>query len=164
MKLQSAYKPAHSTETALRRVQTDFLQAIEKRQCGVLILLDLFAAFDTVDYRVLLQRLSDRLNVKGTALKGFESYLSDHKQPVLVSSESSHPVPLSCGSPQGSVLGPIMFTVYILPLSDIIRRYEIYFHLYAGDTQLYIFFKPTRTGFIASKSLFHQCVTRFACG
>ena len=149
--LQSAYKPAHSTETALLRVQNDFLQAIDKRQCGMLILLDLSAAFDTVDHSVLLQRLSDRLNVKGTALNWFESYLSDRTQSVLVSGESSHPVPLSCGIPQGSVLGPILFTVYTLPLGDIIRRYEIYFHLYADDTQLYIFFKPTRSGFIYIK-------------
>ena len=124
----------------------------------MLILLDLCAASDTVDHSVLLQRLSDRLNVKGTALNWFESYLSDRTQSVVVSGESSHPVPLSCGIPQGSVLGPILFTVYTLPLGDIIRRYEIYFHLYADDTQLYIFFQPTRSGFIASKSLLHQCV------
>ena len=109
--LQSAYKPAHSTETALLRVQNDFLQVIDKRQCGMLILLDLSAAFDTVDHSVLLQRLSDRLNVKGTALNQFESYLSDRTQSVVVSDESSHLVPLSCGIPQGSVLGPIRFTV-----------------------------------------------------
>ena len=124
----------------------------------MLILLDLSAAFDTVDHSVLLQRLSDRLNVKGTSLNWFEFYLSDRTQSVVVRGESSHPVPLSCGIPQGSVLGPILFTVYTLPLGDIIRRYEIYFNLYADDTQLYIFFKPTRSGFMASKSLLHQCV------
>ena len=96
--------------------------------------------------------------MKGTALNWFESYLSDRTQSVVVSGEPSHPVPLSSGIPQGSVLGPILLTVYTLPLGDIIRRYEIYFHLYADDTQLYTFFKPTRSGFIASKSLLHQCV------
>ena len=156
--LRSAYKPAHSTETALLRVQNDFPQAIDKRQCGVLILLDLSTAFDSVDNSVLLQRLSDRLNVKGTALNWFESYLSDRTQSVVVSDESSHPFPLSCGIPQGSVLGPILFTVYTLPLGDIIWTYEVYFHLYSHDTQLYILYKPTRSGFIASKSLLHQCV------
>ena len=109
--LQSAYKPAHNTETALLRVQNDFLQAFDKRQCGMLILLDLSTAFDTVDHNVLLQRLSDRLNVKGTSLNWVESYLSDCAQSVLVSGKSSHPVPLSCGIPQESVLRPILFTV-----------------------------------------------------
>ena len=156
--LQSAYKPAHSSETSLLRVQNDFLQAIDKRQCGMLILLDQYVAFDTVDHSVLLQRLSDRLNVKDTALNWFESYLSDRTHSVVVSGESSHPVPLSCGIPQGSILGPALFTVYTMPLGGIIRRYEIYFHLYADDTQLYIFFKPSRSGFITSKSLLHQCV------
>ena len=122
--LQSAYNPAHSTDTALLRVQNDFLQAIDKRQCGMLILLDLSAAFGTVDHSVLLQRLSDRLNVKGTSLNWFESYLSDCSRSVVVSGESSHPIPLSCGIPQGSVPGPILFIVYTLQLGDIIRRYE----------------------------------------
>ena len=156
--LQSEYKPAHSTETTPLGVKNDFLQAIDKRQCGMLILLHLSAPFDTVDHSVLLQRLSHRLNVKGTDFNSFDSYLSHRTQSVVVSDESFHPFPLSCGIQQGSVLGPILFTLYTLPLGDIIRRYGVYFHLYAEDTKLYIFFKPTRSVFIASKSLLHQCV------
>ena len=152
------YNKHTNQPTALLRVQNDFPQAIDKRECGVLILLDRSTAFDAVRHSVLLQRLSDHLNVKGTSLNWFESYLSDSTQSVVVSGESSHSVPFSCGIPQGSVLGPILFTVYTLPLGNIIQRYEIYFHLYADDTQRYIFFKPARSGFIALKSLLHQCV------
>ena len=69
--LQSAYKPFHSCETALVRVHNDILVAIDKRHCVALLLLDLFAAFDTVDHHILLTRLHPKYSISGIALEWF---------------------------------------------------------------------------------------------
>ena len=82
--LQSAYKQYHSCETALVRVQNDILLSIDNQQCVVLLLLDLSAAFDTVDHGILLQRLSTNFGIKGKALDWFTSYLTDRSQFVSI--------------------------------------------------------------------------------
>ena len=112
-------------------------------QCIIKKSLDLSAAFDTVNHSVLLERLSNRCGIKGEALKWFVSYLENHFQLVKVKDEKSKQMPLSCGVPQGSVLGPSLFLVYTLPLGDIVRNRGMKFHLYADDTQLYMSFSPT---------------------
>ena len=100
--LQSAYKKFHSCETALVRVQNDMLCAIDKRCCVALLLLDLSAAFDTVDHNILLQRLHSRFSVRGKALDWFASCLADRTQSVVINNTKSKPYPLECGVPQGS--------------------------------------------------------------
>jgi hypothetical protein len=142
--LQSACKKHHSTETALLRISDDVLRAMDRKKCALLLLLDMSAAFDTVDHSVLLSRLQSRLGVSGTALAWFKSYLTNRKQSVIiqgVASSRSHD--LNFGVPQGSVLGPLLFSIYTLPLGDIIRRHGIEFHLYADDTQLLLAFDPS---------------------
>ena len=141
--LRSACREGHSTETALLRVQNDLLMAMDKQKVSILVLLDLSAAFDTVNHSVLLERLSNRCGIKGEALKWFVSYLENRFQMVKVKDEKSKQVPLSCGVLQGSVLGPLLFLVYTLPLGDIVRKRGLKFHLYADDTQLYMSFSPT---------------------
>jgi hypothetical protein len=138
--LQSAYKQGHSTETALLKVQNDILRAVDGKQVGILVLLDLSAAFDTVDHEVLLARLYSRFGISGTALQWYRSYLSDRYQQVCVHGVSSKPVLLTCGVPQGSVLGPQEFVKYSAPLSKIIQKYGLSYHFYADDTQIYVFF------------------------
>ena len=96
-------------------------------------MLDLSAAFDTVDHDVLLERLKSGLGIYGTALNWFKSYLSGRSQSVLINGTQSKPTSLVCGVPQGSVLGPIVFTIYMLPLGDIIKRHGMQFHMYADD-------------------------------
>ena len=135
--MQSSYKEHHSTETALTCVQDDFLRAIDDKKSVLLLMLDLSAAFDTVDHTILINRLKNRLGIGGTALSWFKSYLSERKCHVLLNGVSSKDTDLDCGVPQGSVLGPILFTVYTLPLGDIIRKHDIPFHLYADDSQKY---------------------------
>ena len=78
--LQSAYKKSHSTETALIKVHNDIVTAIDSGHSVILVLLDLSAAFDTVDHRILIRRLSTRFGIRNRALDWFVSYLSDRTQ------------------------------------------------------------------------------------
>jgi hypothetical protein len=139
---QSAYKKHHSTETALLRVQNDLLMAVDRSGGAILILLDLSAAFDTIDHRVMLDTLHSTVGVTGTALKWFSSYLSNRYQSVKIGETISTKRPLLFGVPQGSVLGPQLFSIYTLPLQTTIQDCGMSFHLYADDTQLYIAFNP----------------------
>ena len=141
-KFQSAYRKCHSTETALIRIQNDLLLALDSKQCVFLILLDLSAAFDTVDHTILVKRLNQRLGIQGGAIKWIQSYLDERKQFVIIQGERSAEHVLDCDVPQGSVLGPGMFGDYDSPVGDIFHRHGIQFHLYADDTQVYVTFKP----------------------
>ena len=105
---------------------------------AILVLLDLTAAFDTVDHATLLSRLENCVGVRGTALKWFESYLSGRSFSVRLGDSSSSSAPLHCGVPQGSILGPILFALYLLPLREIFRKHGMSYHFYADDCQLYM--------------------------
>ena len=144
--LQFTYRPGHSTETALIKVQNDVLRAtdsIDKEPtCVFLVLLDLSAAFDTVAHPILLSRIKTKFGVADSAHKWLTSYLEDQTQSVVVEGLKSSDVPLTCGVPQGSVLGPDLFTDYSSPVASLIRSFNISVHCYADDTQLYCPFKP----------------------
>uniref|UniRef100_A0A8C9X8F2 Reverse transcriptase domain-containing protein n=1 Tax=Sander lucioperca TaxID=283035 RepID=A0A8C9X8F2_SANLU len=118
---QSGFRMHHSTETALVEITND-LTASDKGLVSVLVLLDLSAAFDTIDHSILLQRLELLVGIKGIALSWFKSYFSDRSQFVNVNDESSRHAKVSHGVPQGSMLGPILFSLYMLPLGNIIRK------------------------------------------
>ena len=141
-KMQSAYKKHHSTETAVLKVCNDLLCALDAHKECILILLDMSAAFDTIDHRVLLTRLRDRFGIQGTVLSWFTSYLDNRSQQVTVGSSTSAVVRLDYGVPQGSVLGPVLFTMYVSPLEDIITAHGLSTVVYADDTQLYVATTP----------------------
>ena len=134
---QSAYKANHSTETALLKVSSDILDMIDNREICLLVMLDLTAAFDTIDHEILLNRLEKSFLMSGTVLSWFESYLKSRYFCVKVRNETSNNLPLKYGVPQGSVLGPVIFTLYTKPLSALIETHGMKYHLYAHDTQLY---------------------------
>lgn len=134
---QSAYRPFHSTETALVKVCSDVLSSLDEGNVSILTLLDLSAAFDTIDHSILLSRLNTLYGISGSALDWFASYLLGRTQTVLVDGQTSHPASLSFGVPQGSVLGPIMFILYTKPVSSLTHTHAISSQSFADDTQLY---------------------------
>ena len=140
--LQSAYKEAHSTETALLKVKRDCDNALNSGKAVFLILLDLSAAFDTIDHGILIDRLRTIVGVEGRALDWLHSYVTGRSQKVVVNNSCSKSVPLQVGVPQGSVLGPLLFLIYIIPLSNLIKKHGLSHHGYADDTQIYIEFDP----------------------
>ena len=146
MPLQSAYKQNHSTESALLKVKNDILLNMEAQKVTLLVLLDLSAAFDTVRHDTLLYRLKLRFGVDGKALEWFASYLADRTQRVTVNDGLSSAFPLRQGVPQGSCLGPLLFTVYTSKLFDIVSKHLPSVHCYADDTQLYLAFSPDVQG------------------
>ena len=135
--LQSAYRKKHSTETALLKVLDDLYRIMDSKHAAVLIGLDLSAAFDTINHGMLLERLRNMFGVTGTALGWIQSYLSNRTQYVKIGSEQSSISQVSVGVPQGSVLGPFLFSVYVSPVADIIASFDVQHHQYADDTQLY---------------------------
>ena len=117
---QSAYRPGHSTETALLKVVNDLLLSLSKGNISVLALLDFSSAFDTIDHPIVVHRLHTDIGFTDTVLQWFSSYLTDRTHYVSLSNHCSAFTTVHSGVPQGSVLGPMLFTMYIKPLSAII--------------------------------------------
>ena len=140
-KHQSAYRKFHSTETALLKVQNDILQSLDQGNVTVLVMLDLSAAFDTIDHGTLLNRLEKEFRILGKPLQWMTSYLSDRYQTVSVNGEMSTPVHMKYSVPQGSVLGPKNYILYTKPVGSICRSHGLDHHFYADDSQLYLSFK-----------------------
>ncbi len=108
---QSGFRPSHNTETALIRVINDLLSSSDRGCISLLVLLDLSAAFDTIDHNILLNRLENFVGISGSALAWFKSCLSDRHQFVAVNEEVSYRSQVQYGVPQESVLGPLLFTL-----------------------------------------------------
>ena len=113
---QSAYRAHHSTETALLKVQTDILKALDHGSTCVLVLLDLSATFDMLDHTILIKRLNSIFGITGTALKWFKSCVSDRYQTVTINGEAAEALRLQYGVLQESVLGPLLYSIYRQPL------------------------------------------------
>ena len=153
---QPDYRKHHGTETAILRVCNEFLKGADDRKVNLLILLDLSAAFDTIDHNILIKRLECSFGVKGTTLKWFASYLKNGTQSVKVSGFQSEKGLPQFGVPRDSVLGPVLFTMYTQPLVRIIRKFNIRYHLHADDTQLYGSVYPNELPYLINR--FEHCI------
>ena len=139
---QSAYLKSHSCETSLFKFTNDVQQMLSERKMVILVQLDLSAAFDTVDHAVLLNLLQHKFGISGIALQWFASYLSSRSFSVKIGSVNGRRVLLIYGVPQGSILGPLLFILYIGDLPVIASKYNISFQSYADDSHLYAGFDP----------------------
>ncbi|PIK46401.1 putative RNA-directed DNA polymerase from mobile element jockey-like [Apostichopus japonicus] len=144
------------THVVLLRVCNDLLQTVDRGDEAVLVLLDFSAAFDTIDHLVLIARLEERYGITDKALDWFVSYLENRKQAVAVETALSDALLMDCGMPQGSVAGPVIFTMYSAPIEDIASSNGIECMTYADDTQLHISMNPSNRDVSVSK--LEQCL------
>jgi len=136
--LQSAYRRHHSTETALLRVMSDVFAAADQQHVTLLALLDLSAAFDSVDHDILLSRLECTFGLCGQVLGWIRSYLTERTQRVVYQGDISQLIWLLWGVPQGSVLGPLLFLLYTAELFRVTEAHGATSHFYADNGQLYV--------------------------
>ena len=148
---QSAYRSHHSVETALLRINNDILIALDKHLEAILVQLDFTAAFDTIDHPLLLDRLFRRYGLAGTVLSWFRSYFSQRSHVVKVGTSTSRTVEDTCGVAQGSITGPLTFTLYTAPINDIISAHKLSSMIYADDTQIYAILYPSERNAFTDK-------------
>ena len=147
---QSAYRAGHSTETALVKIHNDITCALSRHRKVIMVLLDLSSAFDTLDHRILLRRLS-AIGLTDNITNWFKSYLCERTTTVKIRSANSPSTTCCTGVPQGSVLGPLLFNIYCLPLAAVIDKHGLSYHMYADDTQLYLDFSPDSESTVHSR-------------
>ena len=139
---QSAYRKQYSTETAMVRLTNDILVTLDQGKAVLVVFLDVSAAFDTVNHNMLLHRLHSEYGITGKALQWFASYLSGRSQVVEIDGHTSDPRTLEEGFPQGSVLGGVLYSWTVKPLTGICRELNVNHQKYADDKTAYISFIP----------------------
>ena len=131
---QSAYKANHSTITALLNISDDIYNALDDSELTIMVLIDYSKAFDTINHRILYAKLK-KLGFHFEAISWIVSYLTDRKQKVKTLSDESGWEDVHNGVPQGSVIGPLLFSIMVHDISEYIT--ESNYHMYADDTQVF---------------------------
>ena len=159
--LQSAYRAFHSTETAMIRVVNDLLVNVDSGSPSLLLSLDVSAAFDTLNHERLLQRAEDLFGFTDNTNLWLASYLTDRSSFVSMGTCKSNTVFHTTGVPQGSVLGPLLFSIFTSPIGSLISSFCIVHHQYADDTQLYTSLNTSTGHSILELSACANAVTRW---
>ena len=157
--LQSTYRDKHSTETALIKVQNDILSALDAGSAAILLMLDLSAAFDTIDHDILLPRLCNVYGITGNVLDWFRSYLTGRIQRVVIEDSVSVDEEMDFGVPQGLVLDPRIYCMYTKPDSDIIQRHGLSHHSYADGARLYMTMDHSTNDWLDGLARIELCVS-----
>ena len=148
--LQFGFRKHHSTESGLLRVLSDILSSVDKGQISLLALLDVSAAFYTVDHSILLDRLSISLGLTGSAFDWMRSFIIGRTQTVHYCGSVSRCAVVRSGVAQGSVLGPLLYTADIQRL---VVSLGFGVHLYADDTQFHGSCKPADAADLAARAM-----------
>ena len=157
---QSAYCAARSTETALVKVKDEIMNHIHNQKGVFLVMLDLSAAFDTVNHNILFNRLESEIGLTGKALDWFKSYFTGRTTCVLINDNFSNSLDMEYGLPQGSIVGPKSFTIYTIPIGRIIKQHNLSYHIYADDIQILTSFIPSDSSSIQSSlSALELCIS-----
>ena len=153
---QSAYKENHSCETALLKICDDVLSVLDSETSIVMTFLDFSAAFDTIDHNILIEKLKKDYFLNGTVLKWFKSYIENRYSYVQIDGSYSDGKLVTCGVPQGTVLGPILFALYTQEVHKIIESYGLMFHMFADDMQIYTVYKGNESDLIPLNNCLNQ--------
>ena len=156
--LSSAYRQGHSTESALLKVHADILHNMEQQMVTLLVIIDLSAAFNTVDHPILFQCLEEQFGFLDSVLSWYKSYLSDRKQCIILKGMQSNTFDLPFGVPQGSCFGPVLFTQYASSLFSIFSKHSVCAHAYADYHQLYTAFSPNLVSLNEAVSCMESCL------
>ena len=156
-KFQSGYRKGYSCDTAVLKIQNDTLLMIDRKSHVVLMLLDLSAAFDTINHDILLNKLKIMYGIDGIIIQWIKSYLTKRSFKVSVNGVYSESCSLEIGIPQGSILGPLLFILYTKELETIAAKYNFSIHLYADDSQIYFSFDPKNNSKEGNLELLQSC-------
>ena len=133
-KSQSGFRPKQGTVGALIQMCDQWLSDMDKGKINGVVFLDIRKAFDSINHKILLRKLKNQFGIHDIELKLFESYLTNREQVCLVNGHTSLPKKIRCGIPQGSILGPLSFLLYVNDMPDHLKKTTPY--LYADDTQI----------------------------
>ena len=132
---QSGFRPKHSTMSALIQMCDQWLENMDNGMLNGVVFLDIRKAFDSIDHSILLKKMNEQFEIHGAELKWFESYLTKRKQVCFVSGRISSPRQITCGVPQGSILGPLLFLLYINDMPQCLKSTTP--GLYADDRDIF---------------------------
>nr|CAH7728914.1 unnamed protein product [Callosobruchus chinensis]CAH7732036.1 unnamed protein product [Callosobruchus chinensis] len=136
--IQSGFRPSHSCTTALLSVVDDIYAALDHKLNICLVLLDFSKAFNKIDPKILCRKLF-YYDFNDISIELVKNYLENITQYVCLNGNCSEELAIRVRVPQGSILGPLLFALYIADLPDVIEKCQM--HVYADDTQLYMSFK-----------------------
>ena len=139
---QSGYKTLHSCETAMLLMVNDIQSFVEQRKVAAVLMLDLSAAFDTINHKILFDKLAGLYGIHGAVMDLLKSYLHGRTYSVIINGTKSGDKSLLCGVPQGSIIGPLLFILYIDDVTRMASKFNLKIHIYADDTTIYVGFNP----------------------